>query len=391
MQNATDPTATRTLVTPVGGYDERTGLNSGGHRWRWLWILLIGIALWVVCIVVTAITRNSNLIPADILIGSFMVPVAAVTWNFDHRADSYLPMTRIFFAFVVGGTLGVLLAAVAEAPLSLVPVPFQFALVALIEEAAKLAALILVAQRLSRYTTTDGLVLGATVGFGFAALESAGYAFNGVVTQQGLYLPGLIQSVILRGLLAPLGHGLWTAILGLFLFHAAERHNRLRISGALIGMYFVVVGLHFLWDFSDWLAIAVAGSTLAGVALSIFFNLVVGAGGLVVLGVSWNSLVRIPRMRARQSAVGNQTAAAASWRPPPATWPPPSPPPQGYHPGPIAPPPGAWQPPGFGPGQPPGPPEAGRQQPDHGYSQEPAPPGYGQSGEPPRPGRGQGG
>ncbi len=388
MQNATGPTATPSLATPVGGYDVLTGRSSTLHRWRWLWTLLLGVGLWLVCIIVTALTRNTNLIPADILIGSFMVPVAAVAWNFDHRADSYLPMTRIFYAFVVGGTLGVLLAALLEAPLSVVPVPYQFVFVALIEEAAKLAALILVAQRLRRYTTTDGLVLGATVGFAFAALESAGYAFNSLLAQQGLYLPGLIQSVILRGLLAPLGHGLWTAILGLFLFHAAERHNRLRISGVLVGMYFVVVGLHFLWDFSDWLAIFVAGATLVGVTLSILFDLVIGGVGLAVLAVSWNRLVRIPRLRGGQAGGGNQTAAATSWQPPPATWPPEAPPPQGYRPGPVAPPPASWEQPGSGPGQPPGPPAGGRQQPDPGYSQPPAPPGSGQPGQAPRPGRG---
>jgi hypothetical protein len=180
----------------------------------------------------------------------------------------------------------------------------------------------------------------------------------------------LIQSVVLRGLLAPLGHGLWTAILGVFLFHAAERHNRLRISWALVGMYFVVVGLHFFWDFSDWLAIFVAGATLAGVTLSVLFDLVVGGAGLAILGVSWNRLVRVPRLRGRQMAGGYQ-AVATSWQQPPATWPPQGPPPQGYRPGPIAPPAGAWQ-----------------QPPNSGYSQQPAPPGYGQPGPPPRPGRG---
>lgn len=355
MQTAIDPTATPTQGTLVGGYDVRTGRSSSGHRWRWLWTLLLGAGLWIVCIVVTAVTQNTNLLPADILIGSFMIPVAAVAWNFDHRADSYLPMTRIFYAFVVGGTLGVLLAALLEAPLSVVPVPYQFVFVALIEEAAKLAALIIVAQRLRRYTTTDGLVLGATVGFGFAALESAGYAFNGLLTQHGLSLPGLVGSVILRGMLAPLGHGLWTAILGMFLFHAAERRNRLRISWALVGMYFVVVGLHFLWDFSDWLAIFLVGASLVGVVLSIVFDLAVGGVGLAVLGVSWNRLVRLPRLRGQRGPGGSQTAATTSWQQPPSTWPPQGPPPQGYRPGPIAPPPDAWQAPGSAPGQPQGP------------------------------------
>jgi RsiW-degrading membrane proteinase PrsW (M82 family) len=34
------------------------------------------------------------------------------------------------------------------------------------------------ARRLPRRTVRDGIALEAAVGFGFAALESAGYAFN---------------------------------------------------------------------------------------------------------------------------------------------------------------------------------------------------------------------
>lgn len=393
MQNAVDPNATPTRGTPVGGYDVRTGRVSSRHRWRWLWTLLIGIGLWVVCIIVTAITLNTNLIPADILIGSFMVPVAAVSWNFDHRADSYLPVTRIFYAFVVGGTLGVLVAALLEAPLGQVPMPFQFILVALIEEAAKLAALIVVAQRLRRYTTTDGLVLGATVGFGFAALESSGYAFNALITEHGLSLPGLIESVVLRGLLAPLGHGLWTAVLGMFLFHASERRNRLRISWPLVGMYFAMVGLHFLWDFSSLLA-ALVSAALVTVLLAILFDLVIGAGGVAVLLGCWHVLVRLPSRRGAQApAAGYQTAASTSWQQPPATWPPPSPPPPGYRPGPIAPPAGSRQLPGPAYAAPQAP-HPGWQPPNPGYGQPPPgapqspPPGLGRPGPPPSPGRG---
>lgn len=409
MQNSYDAGRTPTGATPVGGYDVGTGRSSSRHRWRWLWILLGGFGLWLVCIIVTLITSNSNLIPADILIGSFTVPVAAVVWNFDHRADSNLPMTRIFFAFVVGGTMGILLAAIFEALLAWIPDPFDDVFVGLIEEAAKLTALIVVAQRLRRYTTTDGLVLGATVGFGFASLESSGYAFNALLSNGG-GLSALVFSVISRGFLAPLGHGLWTGVLGLFLFAAAEQQNRLRISGRLVGMYFLIAGIHFVWDGGDWLVGALGG----GDVVSIIYNLFVGAGGVVVLYLSWNSLVRIPRQRAQRAAAGGyQTAAASSWQQPPgfsqqpaAPWQQPAAPWQqaaaqptysGYPTGPVAPPPPAWpgaqQPPPAQAAPPPqapppgswsAPPDPGVWQapPDPGYGQ-PLPPASGQPGQPP--------
>ena len=103
--------------------------------------------------------------------------------------------------------------------------------VGLIEEAVKLAALWLLARRLPRYTMRDGIVLGATVGFGFAAFESAGYAFNALFTDSGLSLINVVETEVLRGILTPVGHGLWTAILGGALFGAAARRGRLRLDG----------------------------------------------------------------------------------------------------------------------------------------------------------------
>ncbi len=77
------------------------------------------------------------------------------------------------------GTLG---ASLLEGEFLKSPSAGTYIYVGLIEEAVKLAALWLLARRLARYTVRDGIVLGAAVGFGFAALESTGYAFNALFT-----------------------------------------------------------------------------------------------------------------------------------------------------------------------------------------------------------------
>src|SRR4030095_9895813 len=74
-----------------------------------------------------------------------------------------------------------------------------------------------------------------------------GYAFNGVFTMEGLSLPNLVETEVLRGLLTPLGHGLWTAILGGVLFRTAAEGGRLRLSGALVGWDLGVAAVHALW------------------------------------------------------------------------------------------------------------------------------------------------
>ena len=223
------------------------GAVSESRDRQWLRVFVVGLLLWVASVVVTFWTGNTNLVPTIILLGSFLVPVAFATYAFG-RADQVVTAQRIFTAFVYGGVLGVLGASVLEAAFLTQPSVATYLGVGLIEEAVKLAALWLLALRLPRYSLRDGMVLGAAVGLGFAAFESAGYAFNALFTTGGLSLQNLVETEVLRGLLTPLGHGLWTAILGGVLFRTAAEGGRLRLSGALVGWYVVVAGLHALWD-----------------------------------------------------------------------------------------------------------------------------------------------
>ena len=104
------------------------------------------------------------------------------------------------------------------------------------EEAVKLGALVFIAHRLPWRHARDGFVLGAAVGLGFAAFETAGYAVNALLTVRGLSVTALVETEPLRSVLAPFGHGLWTAILGGVLFGGARR-GRLRYTGAVLWTY----------------------------------------------------------------------------------------------------------------------------------------------------------
>ena len=216
-------------------------------------ILFGGIFLWLASVLVTFITGNPNLVPTVIMVGSFLVPVTFVAYAFEHRASDTLTEQTIFVGFVYGGILGVLGASLLEATLlGREPLPAYIG-VGLIEEGCKLAVLWFIARRLPEYLTRDGVVLGAAVGFGFAAFESAGYAFNALFTIKGLSLSSLVETQFLRGILTPVGHGLWTGILGGVLFHNA-RGGRLRLSFSLILWYLLVSLLHAFWDASGGLA-----------------------------------------------------------------------------------------------------------------------------------------
>src|SRR5438874_1423681 len=215
-------------------------------RRPWARLFLTGLVLWVLTVIVTFATGNPNLVPTLVLLGSFLVPVTFVVWAFGRRHSGEVTAELLFSTFVTGGILGVLSASLLETYL-LHPSPGLFLGVGLIEEAAKLAVLAFLTRRLHHKYATDGLILGASVGFGFAAFESAGYAFTALFTEHGLSLMDLVQTEILRGLLSPVGHGLWTAILGGVLFSRSTRQHFL-VSGRLILTYLGVSLLHALWD-----------------------------------------------------------------------------------------------------------------------------------------------
>jgi RsiW-degrading membrane proteinase PrsW (M82 family) len=218
-------------------------------------VFITGFVLWLVTVLVTFETGNSNLIPTIILLGSFLIPVTFATYALG-RADRIVTAQRIFTALVYGGLLGVLGASILESAFLRQPSGLAYVGVGLIEEAVKLAALWLLARRLPRYAPRDGIVLGAAVGFGFAAFESAGYAFNALFTANGgLSLLNLVETEVLRGIVTPLGHGLWTAILGAALFEVAARYGRPRLRRPVLGWYAVVVVLHALWDASRGIAV----------------------------------------------------------------------------------------------------------------------------------------
>ena len=221
----------------------------------WLRIFVIGLALWASCIAVTLVTRNVNLVPTLILLGSFLVPVSFAAWAFEHWRDEHITTELIVSAFVVGGLLGVMGASLLETYL-LHPSLFLFFGVGLIEEGVKLAALMFVTRHLPRRRPRDGVVLGAAVGLGFAAFETMGYAFSALLTVHGLSVHALVETELVRSVLGPFGHGLWTAILGGVLFREA-RGGVFRYTRAVVGTYLWVSILHGLWDSSHELAVLI--------------------------------------------------------------------------------------------------------------------------------------
>jgi RsiW-degrading membrane proteinase PrsW (M82 family) len=235
-------------------FSRQVALKRGtGQTWapRWWAVFLIGLALWGAAVGSVFVTGDIIVLPTVFLLGSFLVPVTAVVWYLDHDPSQVLSPPRIVTAFLVAGVLGLLAAAFLEYWLVYGPGLRGNLKVGLIEEFVKGVAIVALAMGLRSYTRRAGMVLGATVGFGFAALESSGYALAALLVAQGQNLTLSFSDVVItelaRAVLAPFGHGLWSAILGGVIFYAFRR-GRIRLSWSVIVAYLGVSLLHGAFD-----------------------------------------------------------------------------------------------------------------------------------------------
>lgn len=87
--------------------------SAGPRAGLWWRCLLGGVVLWVLAVVVTYTTQNSNLLPTLILPGSFLVPCCFTLWAYE-KHGRVLGVDLLLGCFVVGGILGVLGASVLE-------------------------------------------------------------------------------------------------------------------------------------------------------------------------------------------------------------------------------------------------------------------------------------
>jgi RsiW-degrading membrane proteinase PrsW (M82 family) len=227
----------------------------------WKFLLAGGLVTWLTAAVVTEATNDTILVPTVIIVGSFMVPVTMAAFALSRRRDGYLTTEEVVLGFLLAGTLGVVATALMETYL-LPSANGTFIAVGWIEELGKGAVLLLVAHQVHHREPRDGMVLGAVVGAGFAAFESAGYALQTLLAHvDEKPVIDILEIEAFRALLAPFGHITWTALIGGALF-ASSRGGRFHVTRRLILTILGVVTLHALWDQSYGWAVMITRATV---------------------------------------------------------------------------------------------------------------------------------
>ncbi|MGH3296307.1 MAG: PrsW family intramembrane metalloprotease, partial [Trebonia sp.] len=123
---------------------------------------------------------------------------------------------------------------------------------------------------------TDGVIYAAMVGLGFAMIENVGYYINALVSPERGGVALLGYTFVLRGLLSPLLHPIFTSMTGLGVAYAASRRSGGQWAVGL-GLLAAMV-LHGTWN----------GLSLFGTAGLVFGYMIMGGVlvGLILILVA---------------------------------------------------------------------------------------------------------
>jgi RsiW-degrading membrane proteinase PrsW (M82 family) len=218
--------------------------------WLFFRVLLGSVIVYLIFLFGWNAFENRNLIPGLIMVGSFAVPISVVILFFELNTPRNISIIRIVQLFFLSGALSLFVALIL---FDLTPVlgALGASSAALIEEPAKLAVVIFAMRviGMDRYKyRLNALLFGAAVGAGFAAFESAGYAFNHLLRSG---MDASTSVIFIRGVLAPFGHIVWTAIATSAYWIARKDHPNIETtirSKKFLLLFAAPVALHFIWN-----------------------------------------------------------------------------------------------------------------------------------------------
>ena len=242
-------------TTPVLGEDGKTWPKT----WLWSRILLVFVAAFVLLHLCCTSFGNLNTYPGIMVIGAFMVPIAILVFFFELNTPQNISFFNVIKYFLIGGCASLVVTLLIFSFFDGSNNEWSEALViGIVEEVGKLAvvAFIIWNNKNAKYGL-NGLLIGASVGAGFAAFESAGYAFSicleTLLSTASITFAydAMVDNIFLRALLAPGGHVIWAAMSGYALM-LAKGKKQLTMgflnSGAFWKIFWIPIALHAVWD-----------------------------------------------------------------------------------------------------------------------------------------------
>lgn len=215
-------------------------------------LAVLGITYLVFTLALFRLPDAGNLIPAVMFVGAFAVPLTTLAFFFEMNTPHNVSVHRIVTLFVYGAVVSLIFALIGYQ----LPILGSMGAMAagIVEEVAKLLTVVIVIRGVKYKYILNGLLFGATVGAGFAAFETAGYALNkGLLTGHNLSsgVVNMLSVLSVRAFLTPWGHVAWTAIAAAALWRvkgAQPFRLAMFFDKRFLMAFLIPVVLHTFWD-----------------------------------------------------------------------------------------------------------------------------------------------
>lgn len=226
--------------TPLTTPDAASMLSKWLKPYLFARIFLVGIVL-----IIAGIAMNLDLmVPFVFVAGSFLMPVVGMIFFWEMNIPRNISFTTVLLMFMVGGMLSLVFTTILGMFYLTDSAVALYVSVGIGEEVAKLLAAAVWLRKKDTKYVLSGMLVGAAVGAGFSALESAGY---NIVRSGGWNF----SQMLLRAMYAIGGHVSWAAITAGALVwvkkdeELSAKHLR---NPVFLGALAFSAGTHALWD-----------------------------------------------------------------------------------------------------------------------------------------------
>jgi RsiW-degrading membrane proteinase PrsW (M82 family) len=250
--------------------------TSWPHPWLFFKAIVAAVLLYVGFHYGFSHFENPKLLPGLILVGSFAIPLATLIFFVEMNVPRNMSLYQVFKLVNAGGLVAIIITLFLDTLWTSEGRWGAAFATGLVEEAAKIGT-VLIFMRNKRFRwTLNGLLMGAAVGTGFAAFESAGYALETllksmvyatetlanhgyaemwkalvkVIAVSGGF-DNVVNVISQRALLAPAGHVVWTALAAAALWKVKGDQPfswSMLVDPRFLRVFLLVVVCHGLWD-----------------------------------------------------------------------------------------------------------------------------------------------
>lgn len=216
--------------------------------WLYFRVFLTFLATYVILYLGCTIFNNINLLPGLIFIGAMIVPISSVMLFTELNIWRNVSVFRIFQTFLIGGCASLFITLLLFSFITPESLDYSGAfLVGAVEEIGKALIIYTFLKQMRSDKILVGLLIGCTIGAGFAAFETAGYGLRMMIIDGW---ESMTQTLFLRNILTPGGHVAWGAITGAAISIACKGGFCIDniFSTKFFRLFIIPIILHFIWD-----------------------------------------------------------------------------------------------------------------------------------------------